>query len=948
MVQLLQLVVAVLWAAVIIAALGQLRKTPAIWSASRWLVVEALAPPLAVLLVTIVTRDALALAVAFILGLLANLLVWRRHASLLARAAAARSAEERLEWLDHLVDSAYEGIYLVDPDSLTYIDVNPSGAAALQYSAAQMSNMPVRVVHTRADEPVSEAIRQVARDGRRRSLSTYASRRDGVERFVEITLSRISRHGRRQVLAVGRDLTRWQVHRRKVERLNRHLMISSQVNRAINREYDETVLFQRVCDIAVEHGECTLAWFGHVKGEAIEPVCFSAKDSVQVDLRSLTVRVGEGAHMSLERAVNTLSVAWESTPEGELSYLAKGLAGEGAPHSVAVLPIVCQQQAVAVLVLCSALQDSFDEDMKNLLQNLSEDLSRALQTLFVERDRGVADRQVKLLSSAVEQSADAVSMLDVDGIIQYVNPRFTDLTGYSDGEIVGRSPRMLCYDDEEAAKFDKIFRDLKQGRQWRGELRKRRKNGQEFWCMDTLSPIRDREGAITQYVSTSEDYTALKRAQEKIQELVFYDPLTGLPNRRLLLERLRSAVLSTVREGGMTAVLLLDMDRFKTLNDTMGHHYGDRLLKLAAQRLEGLLGDNDTLARLGGDEFALVLGRIEHGHDAAYVAERVLEVMREPVELDNLVLSGSVSVGIALCPMDGQDVGELLRKADIAMYHAKSQGRDNFQYFTADINQAAVELVALEHRLKRAVRAELLQPYYQPIWDVDGQVVGVEALARWRDENGEMISPGVFIPMAEEVGLIESLGSMILRRACHDVAQLQREMESRLFLSVNLSTHQFKRSDRLLEVLNQALAQSGLDPTCLELEITESMLVQDVEQSLSVMEQLRTLGIGLAIDDFGTGYSSLNYLSRFPVDKLKIDKSFVDDLHESRGKMIASAIIALGSRLGMRVVAEGVESERQMTLLHEQGCEQFQGFLVAPALAVDDLRVFLHQRRNAQ
>ena len=940
MVQLLQLVAAVLWVAVIVAALRQLWKSPDGWVKNRWLVLEALTPPLAMVLVVAATTDRLVIDLALVLGLLANLLVWRRQASLLSRAVAAGSAQERLEWLDHLVDSAYEGVYLVDPESMSYVDVNPSGAAALQYRTEQMRNMAISVVHPREDEPVSTAIRQVAESGLRHTISTYATRRDGQESFVEITLSRISRNGRGLVLAVGRDLTRWQVHSQKVERLNRHLILSSQVNRAINREADEAELFQRVCDIAVEYGECQLAWFGWLKDDEVEPVCFSVAGGESVELQSLAVRIGNQSLIPLDRALSSLNVAWENTSRGVGSF---PLAQE--VQSVAVLPIVRRQEVVAALVLCARVEDTFGDDMRKLLQNLSEDLSRAVQVRYVERQRRLADRQVRLLSSAVEQSADAVSMLDVDGVIQYVNPRFTDLTGYSDTEIVGHSPRMLCYDEEEAAKFDKIFDDLKQGRQWRGELRKRRKSGQEFWCMDTLSPIRDREGAITQYVSTSEDYTALKRAQEKIQELVFYDPLTELPNRRLLLERLRAAVTSTSRDGGVMAVLLLDMDRFKTLNDTLGHHYGDRLLKVAAQRLQGLLRDNDTLARLGGDEFALVLGRLEHSHDAAYVAERVLEVMREPVELDNLEFSGSVSVGVAICPMDGVDAGELLRKADIAMYHAKSQGRDNFQYFTADINRTAVELVALEHRLKHAVRTEQLQPYYQPIWDVRGRVIGVEALARWRDSDGEMVSPAVFIPMAEEVGLMEALGAMILRQACRDIAALQPEPGAApLFLSVNLSTHQFKRADHLLEVLHQALAESGLDPTRLELEITESMLVQDVDQALSVMERVRALGIRLAIDDFGTGYSSLNYLSRFPVDKLKIDKSFVDDVLESRGKMIASAIIALGSRLGMRVVAEGVESERQMVLLHEEGCEQFQGFLVAPALEIEELKAFLASR----
>lgn len=914
----------------------------------RWpLVLEVLLPPtgLLVLVALSPSRDQLAFCLVASLGIVLAWVQWfpGRKRRALASALALENAEERRDWLDHLVDNAYEGIYLVDPGSLSYLDVNPSGAAALQYSASQMQGMSLQVIHPQEMTLMSERIRMVAREGVRDTFTVHASRRDGQIIFVEITLSRIFRDGQSKVLAVGRDLTRWVRSRQQIEQLNRLLTITSQVNRAINREPDEQTLFQRICTIAVEQGGFVLAWLGEVGESEVMPRAWSSALGEKLSLRPISIAEQRRMETPLFRAIQSQYVTWENeiTADAGMGQL-DALHQSESSHSLAVVPILSAGSVVAVLVLCSPEPDIFSPDMTELLRNLAEDLGRAVEIHESERERTTAQRRVRLLSSAVEQSADAVCMLDVEGVIRYVNPRFSELTGYREGELVGQSPRILCYDSDEAAKFDKVLADLRQGRKWRGEFIKRKKNGEQFWCMDTISPIRDQNGTVIQYVSTSEDYTALKQAQDKIQELAFYDPLTGLPNRRLLQERLRSAIRSLRNPQASIAVLLLDMDRFKMINDTKGHHYGDRLLKVVAQRLQDLVGPEDTAARLGGDEFAVVLTGIEHSHDAAFMAERILQVMRESVVLEDMTIPSSVSIGIALAPVDGRDINELMRKADIAMYHAKSQGRNNFQYFTTDINQAAIEHLAMEHRLKKAVADGQLEPWYQPIWDVSGNILGVEALARWQDVDGTMISPATFIPIAEETGVIEALGEVILRRALSDMAGICREASrSDLFVSVNLSAEQFRRPDRLQAVLEKALNDTGFAPEKLELEITESMLIQDVENALDSMAKIRDLGIRLVIDDFGTGYSSLNYLGRFPVDKLKIDKSFIDDVQDNRGLMIASAIIALGSRLGMAVVAEGVESGEQRDTLHDHGCRQFQGFLVARPLPADGLRRWL-------
>ena len=868
----------------------------------------------------------------------------------LVKALSLHKAEERREWLDSLVEKAYEGVYLVDPETMSYIDVNPSGALALHYQAEQMRGMSLQVIHPKDMQLMSDRIRNIAREGGRETFTVHASRRDGRQIFVEITLSRVMRDQHSLVLAVGRDLTRWVRSQHQIEQLNRLLTISSLANRAINREKDEQALFQRICEIAVEQGGFVMAWIGWVDGEQVTPLASSSIMSKELRLQPIDVAEQRRLETPLYRAIDSQYVTWENeiTADAGMGNL-DGFHESDGTHSLAVVPVISKATVVAVLVLCSPQTDIFNPTLTELLRNLAEDLGRAIEMHASERERQAAEQRVQLLSSAVEQSADAVCMLDVEGVIRYINPRFTELTGYDESELVGYSPRNLCFDEGEAAKFDKVFSDLQQGRKWRGELSKRKKNGEQFWCMDTISPIRDGHGQVIQYVSTSEDYTALKQAQEKIQELAFYDPLTGLPNRRLLQERLRGVIRGPRSRQTPVAVLLLDMDRFKMLNDSKGHHYGDQLLKVIARRLQDLVAPEDTAARLGGDEFAVVLTSIEHSHDAAFTAERILLAMHESVVLDDVTIPTSVSIGIALYPYDGSDVNELLRKADIAMYHAKSQGRNNFQYFTSDINQAALEHLAMEHRLKKAVAEGLLEPFYQPIWDVHGRILGMEALARWREKDGSLISPATFIPIAEETGMIEALGELILRRALRDMARFcLGERHPELFVSVNLSAEQFRHPERLLAMLRRSLRESGLAPQRLELEITESMLVQDVEHAIQTMDQIRRLGIRLVIDDFGTGYSSLNYLGRFPVDKLKIDKSFIDDVQGPRGLMIASAIIALGSRLGMHVVAEGVELAEQRDRLHAQGCEQFQGFLVGRPMPAEEMDLVLNQTRDRQ
>ncbi|MDX5299065.1 MAG: EAL domain-containing protein, partial [Gammaproteobacteria bacterium] len=765
---------------------------------------------------------------------------------------------------------------------------------------------------------------------------------DGKLILVDITYSPAPRDGRMLVLDVGRDLSRSMRSRQQIELLNRVLWVLSNTNRAITREHTEEALFRRICEIAIASGQFRFASVALVDQDRVLPLCDQGVEGCAFTPEPMDLNDSLVRETPFAVAVNSGRIAIENriASADALRPWKEALCRQGL-QALVVLPVMHQQNVVALLTLYSASRDAYADGLLEILTNLQEDLSWAVRSYRAERDRQAASQHIRLLSSALEQSSDAISMIDLNGLIRYVNPRFMALTGFAERDVLGRSPRALCFDDEEAQRFDKVFVDLREGRQWRGEFKRRKSSGEQYWSMETISPIRDEHGAVIQYVSSAEDVTALRKAQSKIEQLAFFDPLTGLANRRLLHERMRGYLAAAERQQHSMAVMLLDLDRFKTVNESGGHQQGDELLKTVAQRLLAVAGPDATVARLGGDEFAVVLGGIDQHRDVAFLAERILERMREPIQLAGIAFEPSASMGIALYPMDAIDIHDLLRCADMAMYHAKSLGRNNFQFFTAEINSSALAQIALEQRLRDAVRDGHLEPFYQPIWDSMGQVLGFEALIRWRDPIEGLISPGVFVPLAEQVGLIEAIGELVIRRACADISQIRQAMQRDLFISVNLSPVQFRRPDRLLAVLEEVLTETGLPPGKFELELTESMLINDVDDALELMARIRALGIRLVIDDFGTGYSSLNYLSCFPVDKLKIDRSFVVDIEGPRGRAIASAIIALGNRLGMKVVAEGVETDQQRQILRAQGCDQFQGFLVSRPLPLDDVKRFL-------
>ncbi len=685
--------------------------------------------------------------------------------------------------------------------------------------------------------------------------------------------------------------------------------------------------------------------------------------------------------------------------------------------------------------------------------------------------RKQAEAEMHKLSSAIEQTADSVVITDRGGVIQYVNPAYSRITGYTRDEAVGRTPNLVKSGRHDPDFYGRLWNTILRGEVFRDVLINRRKDGSIYYEEKTITPLRDPHGAIVNFVSTgkdisarmraeealraseaslaraqriahlgnwdwniatgevylsdeiydivglspqagmnyatfvdlvhaddrefvtqavreaveqgrpynveyrvvrpdagerivhsqgeivpdergrparmigtAQDITERKRTQEQLNYLAYYDTLTGLPNRVLLRDRLRQAMLDADRNEHLVAVMFLDLDRFKVINDTLGHDAGDALLKLVAERLQDCVRAGDTIARLGGDEFTIVLSNLGHVDDVTRVARKVMAYFAQPFQLVGNELFVTASVGITVYPFDDTDLDNLLKNADAAMYLAKEQGRNNFQFYTAELNARATRRLTLETALRRALERNELELHYQPQVDLrTGRVIGSEALLRWRHPELGEVSPVEFIPLAEETGLIVPIGEWVLRTACSQNMAWQAAGLPPMPTAVNLSLRQFQGQD-LYAAVRRVLDESGLAPELLDLEMTESVLMHDAEGALVVIRDLKKLGVSFSLDDFGTGYSSLSYLKRFPIDTLKIDRSFVRDIpDDADDAAIAVAIIAMAHSLGIRVIAEGVETAAQVEFLCAHDCDAMQGYHFSRPVPATEMTDILHQ-----
>ncbi|CAG0998970.1 partial putative signaling protein, partial [Rhodocyclaceae bacterium] len=550
-----------------------------------------------------------------------------------------------------------------------------------------------------------------------------------------------------------------------------------------------------------------------------------------------------------------------------------------------------------------------------------------------------------LYANIFENSGEAILITDRENRIIAANAAFTRLTGYGLDEVRGRNPKLLSSGRTPPDTYQQLWAALAERGFWQGELWDRRKDGVIYPKWAAISAIRSPTGELDHYIASFTDISERKAAEERIDYLAHHDALTGLPNRFSLESRLAQSLLTAQREGEMAAVLFIDMDRFKTINDTLGHQAGDQLLIAVAKRLKAGVRESDIVSRQGGDEFVVVLNGVQAANDVTSVAGKLLRSLGEEYVIDGNTLHSTPSIGIALFPTDGDSVGTLLKNADAAMYHAKEKGRNNIQYFTGAMTQAATERLQIEHDLHRAIAEQQFELHYQPqVRARDGTVCGVEALVRWRHPERGLVSPINFIPVAEEVGLIEPIGTWVLEEACRQLAAWQRMGIGKLGMAVNLSAHQL-RSPKIVQLVADCMARHGIAADRLELEITESVAMENPEHAIGQLIALRELGVKLAIDDFGTGYSSLAYLKRLPIQTLKLDRSFVRDIEtDANDAMISGATVALAHALGLEVVAEGVETPGQATFLADKHrCDYLQGYLYGKPEPADRLTERLRQ-----
>lgn len=546
--------------------------------------------------------------------------------------------------------------------------------------------------------------------------------------------------------------------------------------------------------------------------------------------------------------------------------------------------------------------------------------------------------QLKLLSSAVEQSGSMVIITDENAGIEYVNPRVCAITGYEKIELIGRNMRVFQLDDLEVEMLSDLWGNIKSGNEWQGEIQLRKKDGNGIWVLMSVSAVKNEHNQISHFVTVCEDVSQLKEARSRMEELAYVDSLTGLANRLLFRDRLEQVLKGLSRTKTNAALLYLDLDEFKRINDSMGHDVGDALLMKIAETLRQCVRHQDTVARMGGDEFVILLTDIDGMSGASAVARKIIESMSYPIKLLKNEILITPSIGITLAPTDSLNADILLKNADMAMYKAKASGRNNFQFFTEEMNAQIVDHLTIENDLRHAIENNDLYMKYQPKCNIKTKkMIGVEALVRWNHPTKGELSPDYFIPIAETAGLMVKLGKWVLRASCHGIKQLESQGLKGIELAVNLSTRQF-RDPHLIDTILDVLAETNFKAVNLELEVTETTLMEQIDLAIELLDQIKSLGITVTIDDFGTGYSSLNYLKRLPIDTLKIDKVFIDDIPDDKDDMeISSAVIVMAHKLGIKVVAEGVSTQAQWDFLAQNKCDIAQGYLLGKPMEAQEL-----------
>ncbi|HBV87826.1 MAG TPA: histidine kinase [Desulfosporosinus sp.] len=700
-------------------------------------------------------------------------------------------------------------------------------------------------------------------------------------------------------------------------------------------------IFQYLCDELVHSGGYPVA-------------------SVGLKMPEGSIRIVAHAGVGNEYVREGIKIRWDDSPEGQ-GAMGKAIRSGSSqvdnldenPHfepwsdifkkynlkSIVTLPLLAHGQCLGVIALYTHVQDHFDSECVERLQSLAEQITVAL---LAHDDRS----KLRIQSTALLAAADAIVLTDQTSKILWANPAFGKLTGYSLGDVYGKKMSFLQSGYQDNRFYKKMWDTVLAGETWRGELINRHAKGTLYREKMTLTPVQADGLAISHFIAIKQDVSDQRALMNQLSYQAHHDALTGLPNRILFKDRARQAIAQAHRHKTHVALLFLDLDRFKLINDTLGHTVGDQLLQATGERLSACLREGDTVSRQGGDEFLILLPEMRTEDQVAQVAQKLVSIFTTPFQLHEQQIYITASLGIAIFPTDGEDIDTLIKHADTAMYHAKEEGRNRYQFYTLAFNRTLSERLGLQNDMRRALAYEEFVLYFQPQYRIsDGQMCGMEALVRWQHPERGFLLPRDFISTAEESGLILPLGEWVLRKACQQNKRWQDMGYPPVHVAVNLSARQFHQTN-LVKQIAQILKETGLDPKWLELEITESISMENSSLTLTILRELKAMGIHLSMDDFGTGFSSLSYLSQFSLDTLKIDRSFVSSLNirsdeKARGNEIVTTIIQLAHNLGLRVIAEGVETKAQLDFLRSQGCAEVQGYLLAKPVSAEDLVYYL-------
>jgi len=731
----------------------------------------------------------------------------------------------------------------------------------------------------------------------------------------------------------------------ELKKVNRALHALSAGNEVIVRVKSEQALLDQICEIVVTVAGYKMAWVGvalNDENKTVIPVAQSGFDDGYLEKLSVSWadnKLGQGPTGKAIRLRETFvaDIASDET-YGPWRDRAKK---RGYSSSIA-LPLINEGNSFGALNIYSEEGNTFEESEKRFLIELAHDLSYGISMLRAKEAHEKTLEEMRKLSLAVEQADNIVVMTNEHGVVEYVNPEFEKVTGYRKSEVLGYSMNILKSGQHSKHFYETLWSTIQKGDSFFEVFTNRKKSGEFYYEEKTISPIKNIEGVVTNYISTGKDITERVKDRQRIEFMAYHDNLTQLPNRELFRDRLEHALAQAHRKGSLVAVMFLDLDRFKQVNDSLGHMVGDLLLKAAADRLSGAIREGDTVARIGGDEFTVICEDCNSHDDVKIIAQHITESLSRPFNINNNEIYATASIGIAIAPDDASNSEELITAADTAMYKAKIEGRNNYQFYTADLSSKVQSRVRLESELRRALKSNEFELYYQPRVNLEtDEVCCVEVLLRWNHPDKGVILPDDFVPILEETNLIVEVTEFVLRTCCQQLNQWNDSPFSNIQLAINLSVNLF-RQGKILEMSNTIAKECNASVSNVELEITENLLMEDIDTCVSILHELKNKGFQITIDDFGTGYSSMSYLKRLPIDCVKIDRSFVKDVYFNKGdEAIVNAVTSLAHSLGLKVTAEGIESQEQLDFLRKQGCDEGQGYLFSRPLPVKEFEKWM-------